>query len=411
MRIRLGVCLGILLVPLSLGFPDHSGAATYSGRSGTVLEWYDTAESETAVPAYQYLQLHIKDLVSSGYNFKFYGRLAGDVADEADVDSRLYYAYLEKRNLLSDLDLRLGRQFIATSAGASIMDGLRLDYSFLQNYKLKAFVGGDVLYYEGYNLSDLIDGFELGGSFLGGSLEMNGSYLQKWDNALLAKELIGFDADYRWNSSLRIYNELQWDVISERLSYALLGGKYRIASPLTLRLEYLYSLPVFSSTSIYSVFAVEEYEEFMAELTWRQSRDFQYFARLTHEFYDEFSDADVLEIGVEKLRTANLYGYLSAIYRSDDDGQGMYGCKLYGNYQFLPRLRAGLGVNLDVLERDIAYYDSDDSDQNETTSTRIWLDARYDWTKSINTTAKYEYIESDIWDYYHRGTLRLNVNF
>ena len=64
-----------------------------------------------------------------------------------------------------------------------------------------------------------------------------------------------------------------------------------------------------------------------------------------------------------------------------------------------------------MLERDIAYYDSDDSDQNETTSTRIWLDARYDWTKSINTTAKYEYIESDIWDYYHRGTLRLNVNF
>ncbi|SDZ77107.1 hypothetical protein SAMN05660420_00225 [Desulfuromusa kysingii] len=401
----------VLIFALLVTWPVASiEAASLSGRSSTALEWYDTANEETATPAYQYLQLNVKDLLDSGYNFKFYGRLADDLSNEDDIDSRLYYAYLEKKDFFNNLDFRLGRQFISTTAGASMMDGLALKYSLTDAYNIRLFAGGDVKYYDGYNIKDVVDGIEFNGKFANNSIDLGISYLQKWDQGLIAKELLGFNIDYDLNDNLWLYNELQFDIISERLSYALLGGKYRF-NKFTLRTEYLYSLPVFSTTSIYSVFAVEEYEELMAELTYKFSRDIQFFGRITHEMYEEFSDADVIEIGVEKLRTSGFYGYLTGTFRNDDDGQDLYGFKAYANYQFCTKFRGGLGANIDVLERDIAYFNTDDSDQNETTSTRIWVDGKYDLSATMNLTAKYEYIESDLWDYYNRGILRLNIKF
>lgn len=410
MRIWLGVFLGILLVPLVLGGASVD-AASISGRSSTVLEWYDDPDGDTAVPVYQYLQVQAKDLLKSGYNFKVYGRLAEDLNDEVDADSRLYYAYLENRELFNNLGFRLGRQFISTTAGASMMDGLSLDYRFNDDYKARVFVGADVKYYDGYDIEDLIDGIELSGLFLDDDLELELSYVQKWDDGLLAKDLVGFNADYDVSGKLWLYNELQYDILSERFSYALVGGKYRLSKPLSVRAEYLYSLPVFSSTSIYSVFAVEEYEEVLTELTWNISRKVQAFLRHTLEMYEEFDNASVVEVGIEKLRRDKFSGYIVGTLRNDGDGQDMHGIKVYGNYLFLPKLRAGAGAHIDVLERDIAFFNTDDQEQNETTSTRLWADASYDLSKTIKLKAKYEYIESDLWDHYNRGTVRLNVHF
>lgn len=403
--------LGLLLVPmvLCLGVPVQ--AATMHGRASTVLEWYDTPAGETALPVHQYLQFSLLDIADAGYNFKAYGRLSEDLNDETDVDSRLYFAYLEKRDLLDGLDFRLGRQFISTTAGASLMDGLRLDYGFGKDYHLSVFGGGDVTYYEGYNVKDVIWGTEIGGRFVDGNLDMNLSYLQKLQDGRLDIELVGFDASYDLGGKLWLYNETQYDIISERISYELLGGKYRFDGPYTLRLEYLYSLPVFSANSIYSVFAVEEYEEVVAEATWMIVSGVQVFGRYTRELYAEFDDANVYELGIEKLRRNKFSGYLTGVVRDDDDGQSMYGFKAYANYKCHPKLRSGIGLNVDVLEREIAFFHTDDSDQDETTSTRIWVDAIYEISSTINLEAKYEYIESDLWDHYNRGRVRLNFIF
>lgn len=411
MRIWRDFVPGLLLVVLALMPAFSAQAATMSGRASTVLEWYDDAEGDTALPVYQYLQFSVMDIADKGYNFKAYGRLADDLNDEVDIDSRLYYAYLEKKDLYSSLDFRLGRQFISTTAGASLMDGLSLDYALGKDYHVSLFGGGDVSYYEGYNVKDVIWGTELGGRYLDDALEMNVAYLQKLQDGRLDIELIGFDLNYDWNGKLYLYNETQYDWISERISYELLGGKYRFDGPYTLRLEYLYSLPVFSANSLYSVFAVEEYEEVLAEATWAVVPGMQIFSRYTREIYEEFADANVYELGIEKLRRGKFSGYLSGILRDDDDGQDMYGFKAYADYQCHPKFRSGVGINVDVLEREIAFFHTDDSDQNETTSTRVWIDATYEFTKKLNIEAKYEYIESDLWDYYNRGRVRLNFFF
>ncbi|PLX90345.1 MAG: hypothetical protein C0614_00725 [Desulfuromonas sp.] len=399
-------------VPLILMLAIPVQAATLSGRASTVAEWFDTAEEETALPFYQYLQFSLMDMGGKGYNFKAYGRLADDLQDEVDIDSRLYYAYVEKKDLLGRLDLRLGRQFITTTAGASLMDGLRFDYRFLDNYSAKLYGGGDVTYYENYTFdANGVFGVELGGLVYDEVFGFNLSYLQKWREGVLGQELAGLDLSYDIDGKLWAYGEFQYDVLSERMSYALTGAKYRFDNSLSLRLEYLYSLPVFVSTSIYSVFAVDEYEELLAETVFKISPSFQSYFRYVHEMYVDFEDADVFEAGIEKLRTGRVYGYVSGIYRLDEDGQDLGGVKAYMNYKCGSGFSAGMGANVDVLERSIAYFDSDDSEQDETTSTRLWVDAKMELTKSVNLEAKYEYIESDLYDYYNRGRVRLNVLF
>ncbi len=398
---RVSVCAVAVLL---LMIPAQGALAlSVSGRSSTVLEWFDDPDEDTALPVYEYLQLNLRDIDGKGLDFRGYGRLADDLNDEVKVSSELYYAYLEKRDLLNNLDLRLGRQFISTTAGASVMDGLRLDYRDLGPFALEIFGGGDVAYYEGYNAKDLIFGGEVKGRFIE-SLDLGLSYVQKWEGSDLTHELIGFDAEYDFRNMLNLYSETQYSWLTDEVTYFLLGGNYHKSPKWSLRAEYLYSLPVFSASSIYSVFAVAEYEEVMTELSYNIDTGLRAFARYTREFYEDFEDASVYEAGIEKIRTARLSGYLSGIVRDDGDGQDLNGVKAYGAYLFAEKFQAGLGAHVDVIERRL-------DDEDETTSSRVWADGTAFLTKAVNVQLKVERVESDLWDEYWRGRVRLNYLF
>ncbi len=398
---RVSVCAVAVLL---LMIPAQGALAlSVSGRSSTVLEWFDDPDEDTALPVYEYLQLNLRDIDGKGLDFRGYGRLADDLNDEVKVSSELYYAYLEKRDLLNNLDLRLGRQFISTTAGASVMDGLRLDYRDLGPFALEIFGGGDVAYYEGYNAKDLIFGGEVKGRFIE-SLDLGLSYVQKWEGSDLTHELIGFDAEYDFRNMLNLYSETQYSWLTDEVTYFLLGGNYHKSPKWSVRAEYLYSLPVFSASSIYSVFAVAEYEEVMTELSYNIDTGLRAFARYTREFYEDFEDASVYEAGIEKIRTARLSGYLSGIVRDDGDGQDLNGVKAYGAYLFAEKFQAGLGAHVDVIERRL-------DDEDETTSSRVWADGTAFLTKAVNVQLKVERVESDLWDEYWRGRVRLNYLF
>ncbi|MCD6526147.1 MAG: hypothetical protein J7K75_04040 [Desulfuromonas sp.] len=396
--------LGIAILS-TVALPLHSAlGATTSGRSSTEFEWYDTADGDTAVPFYQYLLLNVHDIDSDGMTFRGYGRLADDLADEMDVDSRIYYAYIEKKELLKNLDLRFGRQFISTTAGASIMDGLYLEYGGQDDFNITLFGGGDVAYYEGYNAKDLIAGIEISRSFFN-DLNLGLSYLQKWDHSELANELFGLDLDYDFNERLHIYSETQFNYLANTISYFLVGSQYHRSENWSLRAEYLYSLPVFSSTSIYSVFAVDEYQELFVEYEQRIALGLRAFINYAREMYVYGADADVFEAGLEKIRTGRFSGYVIGTWRDDPDGQDLAGVKLYGATTINHKFQAGAGIHLDVLERYL------DEDEDDTTSSRIWVDGMITFNRKVNVQAKVERIESDRWDDYYRGRVRLNVRF
>ncbi len=397
----------VALCCVAAGPPDMAAATApvVSGRSSTVVEWYSTGSGNDVTPVYQYLLLNAKDLDGKGMAFRGYGRLAESFDREVNVDSRLYYAYLEKRGIgVQDLDLKLGRQFVATSAGASVMDGLLLKMKAPGSLAFSIFGGGDVAYYRGYNAKDLIIGGELRGKVLP-EFNLGLSYLQKWGDGDLTHELLGLDADYQYQKKLNLYSELQYNFLVESVSYFLAGAKYHKSSDWSLRGAYLYSLPVFSSTSIYSVFAADQYEELMGELRYRLAAGLYTFVRLQYEMYEEVANASVFEAGIEKIRTGNISGYLSGVFRNDEDGQDLKGIKLHGSYLYQKKLRCGLGLNVDVLERRL------DENDDETTSARYWLDLSYAFTRRISLLVKAERVSSDLWDDYYRGRIRLNTSF
>ncbi|PLX88654.1 MAG: hypothetical protein C0618_03845 [Desulfuromonas sp.] len=406
----LKAALPLVTLCLTFGFVSQALAVTVSGRTSTVLEWFDTAEEETAVPLYQYLNLNVTNIADKGWHLRSYGRLSGDLNDEVDADSRLYYVYLQKRNLLKKLDLKLGRQFIITAAGASLVDGIYLDYRNLGLVNLAFFGGGDATFYDGYHADDTVIGGELYGQFFG-TLAASISYMQKWDQGDLSHELLGLDLEYDVRE-LDVYSETQFSWLTDEVTYFVLGGNYQPNTKWTLNTEYLYSLPVFSSTSIYSVFAVDEYQELSLEANFRIDNGFNAFGRYVHEYYESVDDANVFEAGIEKLRTLNFSGYLIGTYRGDDDGQDLYGAKAYAAYLFSPKAEAGIGFHYDVLERELGFIsDGTDSRVDDTTSQRYWIDATTYITPKLNVQGKLEYVQSDLWDEYTRGRVRLNILF
>ncbi len=403
MRFRLRTASGALLVLLGVLLPLAAQGVTVSGSSSTVMEWYDDPDGNLALPLYEYLALNVRDIGARGYNFRGYGRLGWDPKDEADADSRLYYAYLEKANFFPDFDFRLGRQFVATTAGASMMDGLDLRYRNLGPLTIELFGGGDVTEYESYGSSDLMWGGELSGRFAE-SLDLALSYIQTWDGDKLQQELIGFDGNYNFRNMLDAYTEVQFNYLSNAVSYFLGGAKYHRDPRWYLRVDYLYSLPVFDSTSIYSVFAVSEYQEIEGEFGYQISRGLRSFAQYTYEIYQDFSNANVFEAGIEKLPLGRFSGYLTGVLRDDSDGQDLYGFKARAAYYFTDWLQGGVGAEVDVLQRDL-------EDDDDTTSQRYWADVTTHITRKINVQAKVERVESDLWDHYNRGRIRLNIAF
>ena len=396
------------LFPFLLFFSINARAAKLTGRASTMVEWYDDANEDTAVPVYQYLLLNVRDIDAGGLSFKGYGRLAADTQDVIDVDSRLYYAFLEKKGLFSDrVDFRFGRQFVATTAGASLMDGLNLSVRNVGPLKLRIFGGGDATFYEGYEADDLMWGAEVSSVLLQNRLNLGASYMQKWEGSRLTKSLVGFDFDYDEKNLLNLYSEIQLNYLNNVVSYFLLGGKYYRNPKWNLRTEYLYSLPVFSSTSIYSVFAVYEYREAMAEFTYNIALGLRAFGRYTHEFYEEYDDADVFEAGIEKIRTDRFSGYLAGVYRNDEDGQDLKGVKVRAAWMFNKKFQAGIGANVDVLDRRIDL----ENDEDETTSHLIWIDSTLFLTDRMNVQLKLERAESDLWNEYYRGRVRFNISF
>jgi hypothetical protein len=284
------------------------------------------------------------------------------------------------------------------------MDGLYLNYQNLGPLSLDLFGGGDVAYYEGYNSSDLIVGGEISGHFFH-TLDLGLSYIQRWDEGYMANELFGFDLDYHYKYWINIYSETQFNNLTNSVSYFLGGIQYHKSPKWSLRGQYLYSLPVFSSTSIYSVFAVNEYEELSTELDYNIRTGLRAFISYTQEMYEEFDNADVFELGVEKIRTKRCSGYLTGIFRNDSDGQDLMGVKVRGAYLFNKYVEAGVGVHVDVIERRIDY------DDDESTSSRYWVYGTGYITKKVNVQVKVERVESDLWDEYYGGRVRFNILF
>lgn len=393
-----------LIALLALIFPSASLAEwSTRGDTTTVLESYeDPVSGEAALPVYQYLRLDLKDGTGNGsQGFRLYGRLAGDINDEVDAESRLYYAYYQKKEIWSGTDLRAGRQWINTVAGSPILDGIRIDKDWDDLLTLSVFGGGSVNLDDG-GTGDAILGFSIKDNLWSGT-DLSASYIQKRDGSDLATEILGLAGRTKVAKRGSAYGEFQYDMISRVYSYYLAGIRLVPDDTWTLKSEYYGFTPVFDSTSIYSVFAVDQYEEVSVSADYRLDRNWTLFGSYTREMYESTDDSNVVEAGAELRKKGGYGGYVSTVFRSGEEE--LRGIKV--DY----RMPGPYDIKVDVGAEYNVYNRIDDDDDDDTSSKRYWLEGVKDLNDDLTLRAKVERVESVVYDYYNRGRISLRYRF
>jgi len=220
------------------------------------------------------------------------------------------------------------------------------------------------------------------------------------------------DAFYDHGVIFEAYGEYQFNYLSDTMSYLLLGVNYHRNQDWQLRTEYLYSKPVFSATSIYSVFAAAEYQEIMSQLNYRLGPGTFAFGRFTYEMYENV--ASVVETGIEKIRTDRFSGSTSGLFRDHREGQDLYGTRGRIAYLWSHRLQLGGGASIDVLERHPVVFDGEETaieGKYEETACRIWADATVFFSPNASMETRISRIESNRWNEYYYGNIRFNYHF
>src|SRR5574340_1114028 len=210
--------------------PLLSHAAEIKMTSSTQYLWYnDLLADQSQRDVAEYLRVNVTKLDKEGkVNVYGYGRASNQLATSNDPEGRLYYLYLDYRDLLPDrLDMRLGRTYVNATAISGTVDGLHLDVKNIGPLGLTVFGGRNVLFDAQKELSTR------GEQLMGTSIyydtvkntHLEVSYGRKFTDGDLARENVGFDFSTTPLDYANLYGRLKYDLFAETTNEMLFGVK------------------------------------------------------------------------------------------------------------------------------------------------------------------------------------------
>lgn len=400
-------CTRALLVPLlvlCIGVPAAQ-AVSLSGRASTQALWFSDEFDTDHFDLAQYLRFHARQIdAANTLSVSGYGRAWGDVQQGGGAEGRLYYLYLNKRELVKRTDVRVGRQYFFVSAGSGIVDGARVDSRLIGPLAV-TLVGGRHVFFD-------VTGEDTTGGDIAAAVQLSLtnipeghfdlSYFTSHDENELAREVFGLNASRRFSSYGELYTQVRFDYLSEVFSEVQVGARTAVVPKLTLNAEFFRSVPVFEATSIFAVFAAERFQEILL----RADYDLNPKVTLNCEFRNEgYSGGDTANVGELGARYrprdgVNLYG--AGIYRVDTGGN-LYGFELSGDMVVKKMYILTAGVQHDNFRRELM--DSYDS------ATRFFVGCEARLRKNIAASARIEDTVSGRFDKDIRARLALNYDF
>ncbi|QEM69960.1 hypothetical protein FO488_18545 [Geobacter sp. FeAm09] len=361
-------------------------SAEIHGRSSTQFGWFNDIYTGNKQAEFgEYLNLSITKIDKEGkLTFQGYGRVTEDIRTGEGVNGRLYYLYGDYSNLFDKVDIRLGRQFVNYAAGTALIDGGKID---LKNVGPFAFsvMGGRNVFFDLNGEATRSRDFALGAAaYLTGfkNFDLEASYFMKLDNDGIARDQVGGALKWYLLDAVKLYGNTRFDIPSETFSEVLAGIKYFPTANLVLTGEWYQSYPVFDSTSIFSVFAVDRYQEFIGRVDYTINDMLSVNAGYNKEFYGDSGDAaDVVEVGC-RIRPID-----KVELRLNYDHRNGYGGNLNGgtaDLTFTPvkPLELNAGIDFDVYERDRV--------TGEETARKYWLGGKYKLAKNMSASVRVE---------------------
>lgn len=380
-RWRAAIYIALLL---SLSSFVHAQDKTLDVKTSTQFLWGDDLMGEGQGIIAEYARFNYKPQGGMFY-FTGYGRAWRDYTESEIRDNgplgKLYYLYMNY-SPFENTSLRLGRQYVNFTAGSAILDGIRLDLSGLGPIGISFAEGADVRF--------SLDGTQsrIGNHFVGLNVRLENvratqlgvSYVQRYDDWDTAREEFGLNFRRSWNY-FSPYGEIRYDQLSADFSEALLGLDLFPVTNLMLKGEFYQSYPTFDSTSIYSVFAVDQYREYLVQADYSLNAPLALLASYTRQIYGDSDRANVYTAGANIYPGDHLTLKVSVDRRTGYGGHD-WGFETDGDYKIRDRLTLSAGAQYDTYKRP--------DDFSENYATRYWVGGRWNLRTAASITVRLE---------------------
>jgi len=380
-------------------------AEPFKMTSSTQFLWGDDLLGNSDPILAQYLRFTYtpegKNLTVTGYGRLWYDFGSGDIMDKG-FQGKLYYL-LADYTPIENLSFRLGRQMIAfTSLDQTILDGLRVDYHNLGPFGVTV-AGG---WYSVYSLDS--QDFEQSNNTAWAidlhlekvkNLQLGVSFAQKYADGDLARQAIGMNMRYSYKF-LSLYGDARFEWLTNSWDQATIGLDIFPADGLLIKGEYYRAYPTFDATSIYSVFAVDHYQQYLLHAEYTLDAPVSFYGEYAHELYEENSDADRWTLGTKFRPLKNLALDFSVDYRNGYGGN-LWGFQVVGNYKVMDKLILDAGIQYNEYRRP-------DQDGNQF-ARRYWVAGNWLISKNLSFTAR---IEDNVNENFSNNTLgRIALNW
>jgi len=384
-RVVAAVVLGTVILYSSV--PVYS----FELKSSSQFLWGDNQLGDSEPIVAEYLRIS-SDRDEKGFKVTGYGRATKDLGgnDTGDTEfrddgtlGRLYYLYADY-SPVENAGLRVGRHYVNYTADSSVIDGLSLELNNIGNrIGISAAAGSDV----SFNLDKDYSTDQFIFTAIDIHLENTGphqlgvSYAKKYDGKAVAMENIGFNAMTTYKS-LSPYVKVVYAYLVDTIEELQIGADLFYNTNFTLKGEYYQSYPSFESTSIYSVFAVDRYSEYLLQADYFFDAPFVLSTTYTRQMYGEDENTDVYTVGLVTTYFKKLKLNCSTDLRLGYGGR-LWGLEAYGDYRIKNNFIISAGVQNDE-------YDRIEAELTEKSAQRFWVGVRYAAMEKLSINARVE---------------------
>jgi hypothetical protein len=356
----------------------------------------------------QYLKVGVTNLNQGntasiqGYGRATYRSAGGNETD--DLLGRLYYLYLDYRGLVRNVDLLAGRHFANLPAGSALIDGATLHIRNVGPVGMRILGGRNVIFSGDLNGITGSDDNFMGASISTDAVKLThieAGYARKTDDSDVARETIGVTVTSYLPARVAVYGEAKYDLLSKATNELLAGVKYSPIQPLTLAGEYYESYPTFDSTSIYSVFAVNQYQEMLIKAEYALSDAYKFLLSYAAEDFNDGEDADRYQAGIAARPISDFVLNLSYDKRNGYGGE-LSGFRLNGRYSFNVDTAISAGADWDDFRRDTF--------EDETVK-RYWIGGSHRINKAFSLLVRMEDNVNVRYDHQYQGVAAVNAEF
>ena len=382
----------------------HADNGPLKFTSSTQFMWGDDVLGNSQAIIAQYLRFSYRPEGKHGFSIAGYGRIWDDLDSgsirDTDFNGRLYYLYLDY-SPIDEVSMRLGRQYVNLAAGSSMMDGATLNFHPPGLLGLTVTAGRDVIFTldsESSREGNYFVGFDVQLQKVK-NVQLGVSYVMKYDDSDLSREEFGLNARYIYKWIIP-YAQLRYDWLSKAIDEATIGVNLLPVKDLALKAEFFHSYPTFDSTSIFSVFAVNKFREYLFSAEYSLPKSpFTFFGQYRRQTYDDESNADVFAMGTKVFPNDKLSFGASVDYSHSYDDRN-WGFEVTGDYRASQKFLLAAGVQYNAYQRP--------DDAGNRSAQRYWVGGKWHATKNMDVAVRVEDNANETFNHRTLGRLTLN---